>query len=225
MEIIKISADRRNEHGKGGARRVRASGQVPAVAYGKELTAQPLSVAPGSLKQVLNSAHGKNSVVELDVVGQGKLTAMLRDYQYHPVTREFLHADFQQIRLDQEVDVEVALELTGKPVGVVAGGVLRQVFRFLPLRCVPEKIPVKLVHDVTSLGIEDHVQVRDLGLPEGVKVRLPPERTLVAVVKEKHEAEEETAQPGAAATGATVPPAAGGKAEPAAADKKAAEKK
>jgi large subunit ribosomal protein L25 len=220
MDIIKISADRREEQGKGGARRVRNQGKIPAIAYGKELEAQRLAVSPAALKQVLGSQHGQNSVVELEVSGQGKLTAMLRDYQYHPVTREFLHADFQQIRLDQEVDVEVTLELTGKPAGVVLGGVLRQVFRKLPLRCVPEKIPVKLSHDVTALGIDDHVQVRDLALPEGVKVRLPPERTLVAVVKEKQAPEEETATPGAASTGATVPPAAGGKAEPAGAEKK-----
>ena len=97
---------------------------------------------------------------------------------------------------------------------------MRQVFRVLPLRCLPEKIPVKISHDVSALGLDGHVQVRELALPEGVKVRLPPERTLVAVVKEKQAPEEE------APAGAAAAPAAAGKAEaPAAAAEKKSDKK
>jgi large subunit ribosomal protein L25 len=221
MEIIKISAAPRVQGGKGAARRVRNGGQVPVVAYGKQLASQPLSVPPEQLLQVLASAHGRNSVIEVDVGGKSKFTALLCDYQYHPVTRRFLHADLLQISLDQEVDVDVALELTGKAAGIVLGGTLRQVFRSLPIRCLPEKIPVKITHDVTSLGIDDHVAVRDLALPEGVKVRLPPERTLVAVVKEKIVVEEETA----AAAPAAGAPAGASKAPPAPGKGDAAEKK
>ncbi|HET9956312.1 MAG TPA: 50S ribosomal protein L25 [Polyangiaceae bacterium] len=218
MEIIKIDASRRNDKGKSEARRLRNAGKIPAVAYGKDLAAQSLAIAPSALTKVLNSVHGRNTVVELDVDGQSKVTALVRDYQYHPVSREFLHADFIQISLDQEVDVEVALELTGKAQGVVLGGTLRQVFRSVPVRCLPEKIPVKLVHDITALGLDGHVAAKDLVLPEGVKVRLAPERTLVSIVKEKIEREEEVAKPGAAPAAA---PAAAGKAEP----EKKAEKK
>jgi large subunit ribosomal protein L25 len=214
MQTIKINASRRQQAGKGGARRVRDTGKIPAIAYGKNLAALPLSVAPEQLHQVLNSERGRNSVIEVEVEGQENFTALLCDYQYHPISRSFLHADFLQISLDQEVDVDVALELTGKPAGVVLGGTLRQVFRVLPLRCLPENIPVKITHDVTSLGLDGHVQVHELALPAGVSVRLPPERTLVAIVKEKQAPEEE--QPAAAAAA----PAAAAKAEPAAADKK-----
>jgi large subunit ribosomal protein L25 len=219
MQTIKINATPRQQNGKGGARRVRDTGKIPAIAYGKNLAALPLAVSPEQLHQVLASERGRNSVVEIEVEGKDKFTALLCDYQYHPLSRAFLHADFLQIQLDQEVDVDVALELTGKPAGVVLGGTLRQVFRVLPLRCLPEKIPVKITHDITALGLDGHVQVRDLALPEGVKARLPPERTLVAIVKEK-QAPEEEAQAGAPAAAAA--PAAGGKADaaPAAAEKK-----
>jgi|EndMetStandDraft_4_1072995.scaffolds.fasta_scaffold156810_1 large subunit ribosomal protein L25 len=219
MQTIKINATRRQQGGKGEARRVRNAGKIPAIAYGKNLSALPLAVAADQLHQVLASERGRNSVVELDVEGQDKFTALLCDYQYHPLSRAFLHADFLQINMDQEVDVEVALELTGKAAGIVLGGTLRQVFRVLPLRCLPEKIPVKISYDVTPLGLDGHVQVRDLALPEGVSVRLPPERTLVAIVKEKQAPEEEAAPAAAAAA-----PAAAGKAEPAAADKKSDKK-
>src|SRR5687768_17491900 len=205
MESIKVIASRRNESGKGAASRLRGKGQIPAVAYGKQLPAQPLAVSPDALKAVFASAYGNNAVIELDVEGKDKLTVLLRDYQYHPVSRQLLHADFVQIHLDQPVDVEVPLELTGKPAGIIKGGVLRQVFRKLPIRALPNDIPVKIVHDVTALDLDGHVAPKDLVLPQGVSVRLPPEQTVAAIVHEVVR-EEETAAPaaGAAAAGAAA---------------------
>lgn len=205
METIKIVAARRDGSGKGAARRLRTAGQIPAVAYGKDLAAVPLTVAPKDLLGVLASEHGRNSVVELDVSGE-KITALLTDYQYHPVSRQLLHADFHRIHLDQAVDVDVPLELTGKPKGVVLGGTLRQVFRKLPVRCLPSLIPVKIVHDVTELDIDDAVPVSALSLAEGVAVRLPAEQTVAAVVTEKKRVEEEETP--VAAEGAAAAPAA-----------------
>jgi large subunit ribosomal protein L25 len=221
MESIKVSASRRSEGGKGVASRLRATGKIPAVAYGKQLPAQALAVTPESIKQVLVSPYGSNNVIELDVDGKDKLTVLLRDYQYHPVSRSLLHADFVQIHLDQPVDVEVPLELPGKPVGVVKGGTLRQVFRKLPIRALPNNIPVKIVHDVTNLDLDGHVAPKDLALPEGVSVRLPQEQTIASIVHEIVR-EEETAAPAAgAAPAAAAAPAAGAKAAPAAkSDKK-----
>jgi len=116
--------------------------------------------------------------------------------------------------------VEVPLELTGKAAGVVAGGTLRQVFRKLPIRCLPNLIPVKLVHDVTTLGLDGHVAAKDLGLPEGVSVRLPAEQTVASIVHEIVRGEEDAAAaaPGAApaAGAAAAAPAAGAAAKGAA---------
>jgi large subunit ribosomal protein L25 len=217
METIKVSASRRSESGKGVASRLRATGKIPAVAYGKQLPAQALAVSPDALKAVFASAYGNNNVIELDVEGKDKLTVLLRDYQYHPVSRQLLHADFVQIHMDQPVDVEVPLELTGKPVGVIKGGTLRQVFRKLPIRALPGNIPVKVVHDVAGLDLDGHVAPKDLALPEGVSVRLPPEQTVAAIVHEVVR-EEETAAAPAAAAGAA--PAAGAAAAPAKAPEK-----
>src|SRR3954466_6814217 len=219
METIKVVANRRSESGKGAANRLRAKGQIPAVAYGKQLPAQALAVAPDALKAVFASAYGNNTVIELDVEGKDKLTVLLRDYQYHPVSRSLLHADFVQIHMDQPVDVEVPLELTGKAAGVIKGGILRQVFRRLPIRALPGNIPVKIVHDVTGLDLDGHIAPKDLNLPEGVSVRLPPEQTVAAIVHEVVR-EEETAAPGAAAA-AGAAPAAGAAAAAGAAGAKA----
>lgn len=191
MELVKVPAIRRTESGKGPARRLRREGRIPATAYGKEMKAESLAVSPKDLLGVLKSEHGRNSVIELAVEGEGKHTVLLADYQYHPVSREFLHADFLQIHLDRPVEVDVPFELTGKAKGVVMGGVLRQVYRKLPISCLPEQIPVKIGHDVTELELDGHVAVRDLSLPEGVTVRLDENRTVAAVVTETKRGEEE----------------------------------
>jgi large subunit ribosomal protein L25 len=148
-------------------------------------------------------------VLELEVENGQPLTVLLSDFQYHPVTRDLLHADFLQIDVTQPVDVDVPFELTGKPAGVVLGGVLRQVFRKLPVRCLPERIPVKIEHDVTELALGEHVQVQELTLPEGVAIRYEPTRTVAGVVApEKAPAEAEAAAaPGAAAAPAAEAPA------------------
>jgi len=213
MDAIKVSASRRDEHGKGAARRLRSEGKIPAVAYGKSLPTQALAIGPEAIKAVLASERGRNTVVTLDVDGKAGLTVLLSDYQYHPMTRSLLHADFVQIHLDQPVNVEVPLELVGKAAGVVAGGTLRQVFRKLPIRCLPGQIPVKITHDVTALGLDGHVGTKDLTLPEGVSVRLPAEQTVASVVTEIVRAEEEAAP---AAAAAAAPAAGAAAAKPAA---------
>lgn len=202
MELSKVMAARRTGSGKGASRRLRRDGMIPAVVYGKETPAEALAVSPRELLGVLNSELGRNSVIELAVEGEQKRTVLLADYQYHPVSRDLLHADFLQIHLDKPVLVDVPLELNGRPKGVVLGGVLRQVYRKLPIVCLPAQIPVKIEHDVSELGLDDHVAVRDLALPEGVTVRLPEARTVAAVVTETHRGEAEEAPEAAPEAGA-----------------------
>src|SRR5258708_11245089 len=181
MQIIKLEAKVRNLAGKSAARRLRQEGQIPAVAYGKELPTVSLSVAPKGLTEILKSELGQNTVVELGIDGGKKLTVLLREYTVHPVSRALLHADFVEIKLDQPVDVEVPFICKGKAAGVVLGGILRQVYRRLPIRALPDQIPVLIEHDVTALNLGDHVKTSDLQLPPGVPVRLPADQTVAGV--------------------------------------------
>ncbi|MDP9033499.1 MAG: 50S ribosomal protein L25, partial [Myxococcota bacterium] len=180
--------------GKGEVRRLRREGLVPAIAYGKGLPATPIAVTPKEVATILRSERGKNTVLELDVDGK-KLLAMVRDYSLHPVKRHLEHVDFIEVKLDRPVEVDVPLVAIGKAVGVTKGGVLRVVHRTLPVKCVPDRIPVKIEADVTNLELGQHISTRDLVLPAGVTVSLLPEQTLVAVVAPEKEVEE--AVPGA----------------------------
>jgi len=206
MEIIKLNATKRPESGKGPSTRLRRQGQIPAIAYGRDLTPTPIAVSPKALAQVLNSAHGKNSVVEIEVEGGEKIMSMVRDYSYHPISRDLIHADFVQVKLDQPVDVEVPFHLVGKAKGVVLGGMVQQIFRWIPIRCLPEKIPAFVEADVTELGLGEAFKANHIMLPEGVQVRLPEDKTVAVVNAPEKGAEEE------AAAGAPGAPAAAGKA-------------
>ena len=115
---------------------------------------------------------------------------MIRDFALHPVQRSLEHVDFVEVKLDRPVDVAVPLIATGKAAGVAKGGVLRIVYRLVPVRCLPDRIPTKIETDVTHLELGEHITTQDLKLPEGVTVRLPAEQTLVAVVAPEKEVEE-----------------------------------
>jgi large subunit ribosomal protein L25 len=200
MQATTISAKPRTDSGKGPMRRLRAAGQIPAVAYGKNLEPTTLSVSPKDLLNVLGSPFGRNTVLNIDVEGGTKIHALLTDFQYHPLSRELLHADFLAVRDDEMVDVKVPFLLTGKAAGVTAGGVLSQVFRRLPIRCLPSAIPEKIEADVSALGIDDMLHAEDLSLPDGVEVSLKPKRTVAAVIGGRlQEEEEEEAKPEAEA--------------------------
>jgi large subunit ribosomal protein L25 len=216
-----LEAKSRTAAGKSEARRVRKEGLVPAVAYGKGFPSTPIAVPPKEVAAILRSELGKNTVLELSFDGK-KLLAMIRDFALHPVERSLEHVDFVEVKLDRPVDIEVPLLSTGKAAGVAKGGVLRIVYRLVPVRCLPDRIPAKLEADVSHLELGEHITTHDLKLPDGVTVRLPAEQTLIAVVAPEKEVEEApvAGAAAAAAPGAAAPAAAAGAAAPAAEAKK-----
>jgi large subunit ribosomal protein L25 len=226
--MVPLVAQHRAQAGKGEARRLRAAGQVPAVAYGKGLPSTLLSVSPKDILAILKSERGKNCVIEMQVKGAPgesvaalsgpSLLMMIREYTYHPVHRLLEHVDFVQVKLDEEVDVDVPLIPLGKAAGVTAGGIVRQVYRTVPVRCLPDRIPLKLEIDISHLQLGEHVATQDLKLAQGARVLLPAEQTLIAIVtpeKEKEEVPVEAAPgavagaPGAAAPAGAAPAGAG----------------
>ncbi len=209
--IAQLSADDRTGRGKEEARRLRRQGKVPAVAYGRGLASTLLAVSPKDVLEILQSDRGQNSVIEMALQTGDKHLFMIRDYTYHPVHRGLEHVDFVQVKLDQPVNVNVPLHPIGKAPGVVGGGVLRLVYRTIPVSCLPDRIPLKLEIDISHLELGEHVETKDLILVEGVTVHLPPEQTLVAVVApEKEEVVEVVAEAIPGVEGAPAAPAVPG---------------
>lgn len=223
--IHNVAATTRPTRGKGAARRLRNAGQIPAVAYGKDMAkALSLSVMPKDIISVLKSERGQNTVLKMQVPDAPELLVLIKSYSLHPVQRTLEHVDFVEVKLDRTVDVDVPLVATGKPIGLANGGIVRQVYRTVPVRCLPDRIPLKIEVDISGLDIHESLHASALPLAEGVEVRLSAEQTVIAIVApEKDRSEEEATAAVAAATpaAAAAAPAAGAKAAaPAKDDKK-----
>jgi large subunit ribosomal protein L25 len=100
--------------------------------------------------------------------------------------------------MDQVVDVSVPLKLTGRPEGVKRGGTLHQVFRMLPVKCTPDKIPVSISGDVSALDLNEGISIKDLEVPPGVKINLPQQQTCALVMAPRKVLEDELEEEAAA---------------------------
>jgi large subunit ribosomal protein L25 len=220
----------RESAGKGPARRLRAQGLVPAIVYGRHLGAPAhIAVDPLEVKKAISTPLKFNTLLTLKVEGQEPRRVLLKDFQQDPVTREMLHADFLEVRENEEVKVNVPLVLVGKPEGVTSGGILSQNRRDIEVYVLPSSIPEKLEADVTHLKIAQSLHIRDVKFPPGVRVKTHVNYTLAVVnVPEKEEVVVAPVPvPGAAVPGAPVAAgdaktADGKPAAPAAGDAKAA---
>lgn len=214
METVTLKASLRSDHGKGAARRLRAEGRIPSVAYGKtqgEQRADTLALAIDAvaLRDILLSDRGRNSIIELEVDGGKKIPVMLKEFDVHPLTRKLIHADFLRIDPNKPVVVEVPFVTVGKSKGEQEGGTMLVTERSLKVRCMPTNIPSSIQHDVAELGINEELKVKDLALPEKVEVLMAPDRKLV-VVQPPRVVAETTAEGAAEGEGA---PAAEGEAK------------
>jgi large subunit ribosomal protein L25 len=180
MEPQTLNIETREERGKGPARQLRAAGSVPGVFYGRGVEPAAISMSPKQLRQLLGGSHGRNTLLQVTVAGTQHL-ALVKDIQVHPVTREIEHVDLYKVELDRTVDVKVPFTTAGRARGVVAGGELNKVFREVPVRCTPDKIPASIHYDVTNMDLGDLLKVKNLELPEGVSVTLDAERNLIVL--------------------------------------------
>ena len=168
MPVIPLAGARRDRLGKGGARKSRAAGQIPAVLYGHGETPIPVAIGSRDFEIALHRHESGNPIVNLALDG-GEYTALIRAVQYDPVTHHILHLDFQHISLTETVEVKVALHFTGTAIGVKdGGGILESILREVEVRCLPTAIPPSISVDVSHLNIGDSVHVRDLTVPDVV---------------------------------------------------------
>ena len=186
-----LKAEVRTESGKGPARQLRMKGLIPAVFYGPGKKPESLTVSPDDVVDLVGGEFGRNQIVTLEFAG-GKELAVVRDLEIDPLSRKVLHVDFYAVARDRPVRARVPFITKGRAVGVAAGGVLRVIYRSLPVLGPPDKIPAKIEVDVTPLDLHQAIRVKDLPMPDGVSVAYPPERPLVSVeTKEKEKTDEE----------------------------------
>ena len=196
MDVIELKAALREKTGKGNAKRLRSAGSLPAVLYGPAIDNNvSLTLNNKDLELILHHTAGGTLLVNLLVDDAKKpRTVMFKDVVRDPVKDSLLHVDLMEVRMDQAVTVEVPLHIVGKSKGEAEGGVIQHDHRVIKGECLPDKIPGSIDVDVTELDVGQSLHVKDLTLPEGLKVLDDEEMTIVSVVAPTIQEEEKTAE-------------------------------
>jgi large subunit ribosomal protein L25 len=192
LEIFDLKVTERHTFGKGSARTLRREGLVPAILYGPKRDSLPLTVSPLDLDKIYKTSGSEQVIFNLVIENGGtqNVTAMVKEVQAAPVTRQYLHIDFYEISLDEKIVVSIPVEVTGKSKGVERGGFLNVVRYELEVSCLPTDMPENIQIDVTDLDIGDAIHIEDLAVMDKVKLLADPGLTVLTVVAPTIEEEE-----------------------------------
>jgi large subunit ribosomal protein L25 len=197
-EKVVVKAEKREQSGKGFARRLRAAGRVPVIVYGGGLEAVSVSADLKDLAAILRSESGPNTLFSLEIAGVGVEDVIFQDRQIDPLKGRLLHADLRRFAKGEKLEVMVALNFVGDPVGVrEGGGILDQHLREIKVLCEPSNIPETLDIDVSGLGLGESLHVSDVKVGKGVEIHEDPEAVLATVVSVRGEAGETEEAPAA----------------------------
>lgn len=194
MQQVRLEVEKRSTFGKGNARALRRGGSIPAVLYGRREDVVPLRIDEHVFRTFLRK-NSENVLIDLDIKGHGTETAMIREIQQHPVSKQtLLHADFVRVSLDEPVTAAVPIVLNGTPIGVrESDGVLEFPLRELTVHCLPALLPDEIQVDVNELDVNEIIHVGDLTVAEGIQV-LDDSQTMVTAVSPPKVEEEVAAE-------------------------------
>ena len=188
----KLNVDIRKEHGTSAARRTRLQNKVPAIVYHSGIEAIPLSVDKISLNKALRTGQ---MIFEVNVENKDQFV-LVKEIQYHPVTDEIIHIDFQKVKENEKISLEVAVRSSGEAQGVKLGGLLVQMLNSVTIKCKPAEIPEFLEIDVTDMEMNTNLFVKDITLPTDVEMLTAEDIAVVSVQEPKQETEEEVVEGG-----------------------------
>ena len=197
MDMVRVTAHKRQNTGKSAARQVRRQGRLPAVIYGKgDSTA--LTIEAGTLTEIWHSAGGANAVLDMSLLGdqEEQCHAILREVQISPVTREPLHADFYRVDPNEPIRVSVVVDTVNelaeelKMSNTSASLVLREV----DVECLPGNIPESIHVDLAALTGGHALHAGDLDLPEGVSLVTDADTAVVILQTARAASEAEGAE-------------------------------
>ena len=203
-DISILEAQKREPGNKNVARRVRASGKIPAVVYGAGKDTASVAVDPRQVLRILHSESGHNTIFDL-ALDNNRVKAMIVDWQFEPIKGQLLHVDLQRIAMDQILKVTVPIVLKGEPEGVkTQGGILEQLLREVEIECLPADIPKSIEVDVSHLVFGVEVRVKDLVHSDKLKFLTDENQMIAHITSVK---EEVAPTPEAVAEAATATPA------------------
>jgi len=181
----KLNVNIREGKGTSSARRIRLKDQIPAILYHSGLDAISLSVDKKELYKALKTGQ----VIFEVIVKDKNQFVLVKDVQYHPVNDNIMHIDFQKVKEDEKISLEVPLRVIGEAEGVQAGGILVQIVNTITVKCKPTTIPEALIIDVTDLELNSSLSVKDIQLAADVEILTAEDLAVVSVQEAKQEEE------------------------------------
>lgn len=165
------------------------AGQIPAVVYGPKQEAISLAVDKKVFEKTLEEA-GESSIIKLEGLDE-ELEVLVHDVSFSPIKGGVEHVDFYAIERGKELTTNVPLEFIGEAPAAKEGGVLNKSLHEVEVTCRPSALPRHIEVDISSLAtFEDVIRVKDLNLPEGVKIENEEDETVALVVEVEEEPEE-----------------------------------
>ncbi|MDR2660025.1 MAG: 50S ribosomal protein L25 [Spirochaetaceae bacterium] len=179
MSNIVFSARTRTDFGSAKSARLRKQGRVPGVIYGKgetihiDLDHRELA---GGLRTISES-----TIVKVSVDGASH-DAFVKAAQRNIQDGNIIHVDFYEIEMGKLLRARVSVHITGNPIGVRDGGILETPLHDIEVECLPKDLPERVLVDISNLGVNQSIHVRDLALGGGVKL-ISGEDQVIALVK------------------------------------------
>jgi large subunit ribosomal protein L25 len=201
MKSVAMNAQPRSAVKRSAVKKLRSTGLIPAVIYGRLAPPQSLELNSREFGDAIAHHASENILVDLSVKGDQRpqRLALVQEIQHHPVSGHILHVDFHEVAADEKVTIQVPVESTGEAVGVkTGGGVLEHVMFRLKVRALPKDLPEVITVDVTSLEIGKAIHLGDIQAPAGCEILGHKELTVLAVAAPVTEAQEAAATAAAA---------------------------
>jgi large subunit ribosomal protein L25 len=174
---VRIEAEPRTEFGKGGARRTRRAGKIPAVLYGHGTDPRHISVPTREFEHALRT-DGANVLLDLQLA-EGSELALPKSIQRDPIRGVIEHLDLILVRRGERISVEVPITVVGD---VAAGGLLEQALNTLSVTAEATNIPGGFEVSIDGLEIGDSIHAKDVPLPDGVELNADPDQTVIHIL-------------------------------------------
>ena len=206
MKSVSLTAYPRALSRRPGSKKVRSSGRVPAVIYGRHNPPQNLEITLKDLENMIHGSVSENVLVDLDVAGdtRAKRLALVQEIQHHALSGKVLHVDLHEVAENEKVTIMVPVETTGEAIGVKSGGgTLEHVLFKVKVKALPKDLPEVISVDVTNLEIGKSIHLGELPAAEGVEIIGEKKLTVISVAAPITEAQETAA---AAAEGGPAEP-------------------
>jgi large subunit ribosomal protein L25 len=193
MEAKSLTVNPRKDLGKNASRRIRRDGSIPGIIYSHG-ESEPVTIPRKDFFKLFKGRISESVIFDLhstDKKDDIERMAYVKDYQMDPVSGEIFHVDLFRVTKGEKIHTHVPIEFVGVPRGVKLGGILEVDAREVVVECLPMDLPEKIQIDVTNMNVGDSIHVKDVVLPEGVKILVNLDASIASVHVPKVAAVEE----------------------------------